>query len=190
MSQSTETDTSRRTQARRPDAATRVAGPRDAARAAGPRDAGTRRDAHAVTDLIEVLHSRGQRVTPQRLVILRELRRRATHTTAEEIHRAVGAQLPGVATPTVYATLDLLVELGFARRIDTGIAALYDARVEPHQHAVCRRCGAVRDVDGDVDAEPLLRAAAESGFEPDGAELIISGLCARCAAATEARPAA
>src|SRR5215472_2383089 len=96
-------------------------------------------------DLIEILHSRGQRVTPQRLVILRELRRRDHHATAEEIHRAVDRELPGMATPTVYATLDLFVELGLARRIDTGTAALYDTRLDPHQHAICRRCGRVQD---------------------------------------------
>ena len=141
-------------------------------------------------DLVEVLHARGQRVTSQRLVILDELRRCGTHVTAETIRRAVRPVLPGIATPTVYATLELLVELGLARRIDTGEAALYDARLEPHQHAVCRRCGAVTDVDGAIDAERMLRVARASGFEPHGAELIISGLCKRCASATEARPTA
>ena len=134
-------------------------------------------------DLIEILHARGQRVTPQRLVILRELRRRGRHATAEEIHRSVGGELPGMATPTVYATLDLFVELGLARRIDAGAAALYDARLDPHQHAVCRRCGRVQDVDGKIGAAALIRAAADAGFQPQGAELIISGLCAECAAA-------
>jgi Fe2+ or Zn2+ uptake regulation protein len=133
-------------------------------------------------DLVELLHSRGQRVTSQRLVILRELRRRRQHATAEEIHRAVHHELPGTATPTVYATLDLLVELGLARRIDTGTAALFDARLDPHQHAVCRRCGRVQDVDGLLDASTLLRAAGERGFHADSAELIISGLCEECAA--------
>ena len=133
-------------------------------------------------DLIEILHARGQRVTPQRLVILRELRRRDRHATAEEIHRAVDGELPGMATPTVYATLDLFVELGLARRIDTGTAALYDARLDPHQHAICRRCGRVEDVDGRISAGALIRAAQEGGFEPQSAELIISGLCAECAA--------
>jgi Fe2+ or Zn2+ uptake regulation protein len=133
-------------------------------------------------DLIELLHSRGQRVTSQRLVILRELRRRGRHATAEEIHRAVHHELPGTATPTVYATLDLFVELGLARRIDAGAAALYDARVEPHQHAVCRRCGRVQDVDGRLNAGALINGARESGFRPESAELIISGLCKKCAA--------
>jgi Fur family peroxide stress response transcriptional regulator len=131
-------------------------------------------------DLVELLHARGGRVTPQRLVILRELRRRGCHATAEEVHRAIDQELPGTATPTVYATLDLLVELGLARRIDTGTAAVYDARLDPHQHAVCRRCGRVQDVDGRLSAGAMVRAAEADGFQPHAAELIISGLCAEC----------
>jgi Fe2+ or Zn2+ uptake regulation protein len=133
-------------------------------------------------DLVELLHSRGQRVTCQRLVILRELRRRAHHATAEEIHRAVHRELPGTSTPTIYATLDLFVELGLTRRIETGTAALYDARLDPHQHAVCRRCGQVEDVDGRLNAGALFGAARGSGFQPESAELIIRGLCEECAA--------
>ena len=137
-------------------------------------------------DLVELLRARGHRVTSQRLVILRELRRRATHSTAEEIHAAVRDSLPGIATPTVYATLELLVDLGLVRRIDAGGPALYDAGVDPHQHAVCRHCGRVYDVDGRLDAEPLLRAARAAGFSADRAELIISGLCRQC---SKTRPA-
>ena len=140
-------------------------------------------------DLVELLHSRGQRVTSQRLVTLRELRRRAQHATAEEIHRAVLGELPGISVPTIYATLELFVELGLARRIETATAALYDAGLEPHQHAVCRRCGRVQDVDGRLNANAFLGAARAAGFEPNGAELIISGLCAECAAGAAGRVA-
>ena len=137
-----------------------------------------------VDDLVEVLHARGQRVTSQRLVILRELRRRAQHATAHEVCEAVRDELPGTSPPTVYATLDLLAELGLVRKLDAGVGvSLYDARTEAHQHMACRRCGLVEDLDGDLDAEPLLRAARAAGFAPAHAELVISGLCARCAAA-------
>lgn len=130
----------------------------------------------------EVLHVRGQRATPQRYTILRELRLRGHHATAEAIGRSVRAQLPGTSIPTVYATLELLVELGLARRIDTGIGpALYDGGTEPHQHMVCRRCGEVQDLPGDLDSTRLLTAAKATGFAADGAELVISGRCARCA---------
>ena len=135
-------------------------------------------------DLVELLHARGHRVTSQRLVILRELRRRATHCTAEEIGAAVRESLPSMATPTVYATLELLVDLGLVRRIDAGRpAVLYDARLEPHQHAVCRGCGEVRDVDGPLEADALVQSAVASGFRPARAELVILGLCQDCAEA-------
>jgi Fe2+ or Zn2+ uptake regulation protein len=134
-------------------------------------------------DLVALLHARGQRVTSQRLVILRELRRRRHHAPAEDILRAVRDDLPGTSPPTVYATLDLLVELGLARKVDAGVGvALYDGRRDPHQHTVCRRCGRIDDLDGEVDARALLRRADAAGFKPARAELIISGLCAECAA--------
>ncbi len=141
----------------------------------------------AQQDLIHLLRDRGMRVTPQRLVILRELHRLGRHATAEEIHRAVNDELPGISTPTVYATLDLLVELGLARKLDIGTrGALYDARVEAHQHMVCRRCGRVDDLDGSFNASRLLRLATDAGFQPEGAELVISGPCADCAKAQQA----
>jgi Fe2+ or Zn2+ uptake regulation protein len=132
-------------------------------------------------DLTTLLHERGQRATPQRLVILRELRRRAHHATAEQIGGAVREELPGTSIPTVYATLDLLVELGLARRIDAGAGpTLYDGRTQPHQHTVCRRCGRVDDLDGDLDADALLSAAVRTGFAARSVELVISGLCRDC----------
>ena len=134
-------------------------------------------------DLTTLLHKRGQRATPQRLVILRELRRRAHHATAEQIGSAVREELPGTSIPTVYATLDLLVELGLARRVDAGAGpTLYDGRGEPHQHTVCRRCGRVDDLDGELDTDALLSAAARTGFAAQSVELVIAGLCRDCSA--------
>ncbi len=134
-------------------------------------------------DLVGLLHDRGQRATPQRLVILRELQRRGRHATADEIRRWTRDELPGTSTPTVYATLELLVELGLARRVDAGSGAtLYDPRIEPHHHAVCSRCGRIDDLDGEVDVNELRRRAAGTGFRPEGVQVVISGVCAACAA--------
>jgi Fur family ferric uptake transcriptional regulator/Fur family peroxide stress response transcriptional regulator len=117
------------------------------------------------------------------VVILRELRRHGGHVTAEAIHRAVHRDLPGTSIPTVYAGLDLLVELGLARKLDLGLgAAIYDARTEAHQHAVCRRCGRIEDLDIELDPQVLLTQAGARGFKPRATELVITGLCAECAA--------
>jgi Fe2+ or Zn2+ uptake regulation protein len=132
--------------------------------------------------LTDALHTRGLRATSQRLVIHDALVRARRHVTAEQVREAVAHRLPGVSLPTVYATLDLLEELGLVRRLRAGAGAvLYDPRAEPHEHAVCRVCGAVEDLDGAVDASAALRAAEQTGFRPDGADTVISGVCARCA---------
>ena len=132
-------------------------------------------------EFASILHARGQRATPQRYAILRELRERGQHATAEEIGRAVRAQMGGTSGPTVYATLDLLVELGLARRIDTGHGpAVYDGGPEPHHHMVCRQCGEVSDLTGELDTAHWMAAAGATGFRPEGAELVVSGVCANC----------
>src|ERR1700737_742876 len=93
------------------------------------------------------LRERGHRVTPQRLVIHRALAARQQHVTAEQVLELVSQSLPGTSLPTVYATLELFEELGLVRRVSTGSGAvLFDSRVVPHAHAVCRHCGSVADV--------------------------------------------
>jgi Fe2+ or Zn2+ uptake regulation protein len=132
--------------------------------------------------LVALLRARGQRVTSQRLVILRELARNRGHATAEEIRTAVAPDLPGISAPTVYASLELFVELGLARKLDIGSGgALFDGRIDPHQHTVCRVCRRVDDLDGSFEPSALIRAAERSGFHAERAEVIVSGLCARCA---------
>jgi Fe2+ or Zn2+ uptake regulation protein len=131
----------------------------------------------------EALRERGQRVTPQRLVVARVLDELQRHATAETVFGHVSARMPGVSLPTVYATLELLEELGLVVRVASeGGAVVYDPRTDDHHHLVCRRCGAIADVDADVPADAVLGAARAAGFAPDSAQVVVKGLCADCAA--------
>ena len=134
--------------------------------------------------LSQVLRERGQRVTPQRLAIARTVRELDRHTTAETVFGHVSEQMPGVSLPTVYATLDLLEELGLVRRVPTEAGtAVYDPRTEDHHHLVCRQCGEIMDVDAPVDRGELLDAARARGFAADDAQVVVRGVCADCRAA-------
>jgi Fe2+ or Zn2+ uptake regulation protein len=140
--------------------------------------------------LAERLRERGLRVTSQRLVIHRALRARDQHLTAEQVLDAIADALPGTSLPTVYATLELLEELGLARRVSTGTGPLlFDSRVSPHAHTVCRRCGTLADLEQPVESGGALALARATGFAPDHAQLVIWGLCARCQAELAAPPA-
>lgn len=136
--------------------------------------------------LAELLRSRGMRVTAQRVVIHDALAQAGRHLTAEQVREAVQDRLPGISLPTVYATLELLEELDLVRRVSTGTGAvLFDSRVSPHAHTVCRRCGALADLDTPGEAHEALRCATDAGFAPDHAQVLVWGLCADCRGAAE-----
>ncbi len=126
--------------------------------------------------LSAVLHERGQRVTPQRLVINRPV-------TADEVLAAVADRLPNVSLPTVYSTLELFEDLGLVHRIGVSQGPLlYDPRPEPHDHMVCDNCGKVEDLQTGVQLGRAFDRAKRDGFSPRRAEVRVNGLCADCAA--------
>ena len=136
-------------------------------------------------DLIERLRARGQRVTSQRLVINRMLRKRDQHVTAEEVLGAVTQTLPGTSLPTVYATLELFEQLGIVRRVNSaGGAVVFDSRTVEHHHLICRSCGAVQDLDHEIALDGVLAAARDTGFAPGRAAIVVDGICSRCGGET------
>src|SRR4051794_21623386 len=90
--------------------------------------------AAAADRLTAALRERGLRVTTQRVVLFESLLALDRHVTAEEVARAAGARLPGLALPTVYAALDLFEDLGLVRRISAGGAVLFDPVADGHAH--------------------------------------------------------
>jgi Fur family ferric uptake transcriptional regulator len=131
-------------------------------------------------ELTELLRSRDLRVTSQRLLIHRALRKLAGHVSAEEIYEEVGPSLPGITHQTVYSTLQLLSELGVARRVIAPGPAKFETRLEEHHHMGCRACGALVDLDEHVELEGLLGGAREAGFQAESAMVTVVGLCADC----------
>jgi Fe2+ or Zn2+ uptake regulation protein len=131
--------------------------------------------------LTQLLRDRGQRVTSQRLLVHRFLREHDGHLTAEQVLAGVSDALPGMALPTVYATLELFEELGVVRRVQTaGGTMVFDPRTDPHHHMTCRNCGRVEDVEAPVELAGVLRRARRAGFSAEHAEVVVSGLCSAC----------
>jgi Fur family ferric uptake transcriptional regulator/Fur family peroxide stress response transcriptional regulator len=137
------------------------------------------------SQLTTALRARGQRVTSQRVVIHRALQQLGHHASAEQVLDLVRDRLPGISLPTVYSTLELFEELGIARRVTGGRRLggpiLYDPRIDPHHHLVCRRCGRLEDLEAPLDDSAVLEAARRQGWVPDGSELVLTGLCPSCA---------
>ncbi|MHB2001172.1 MAG: Fur family transcriptional regulator [Solirubrobacteraceae bacterium] len=127
------------------------------------------------------LRERACRVTSQRILVYRALCERQAHLTAEQVLAAVQGTLPKISLPTIYATLELLEEIGLVRRLSAGTGALlFESRVARHSHAVCRSCGSVLDIDEPPSANAALVSAAAAGFAPEEAQVLVTGLCQAC----------
>jgi len=106
------------------------------------------------------------------------------HAAADAIIEAVRAELGAVSTQGVYDVLRVCSDVGIVRRIQpAGGPARYELRVgDNHHHLVCRRCGAVSDVDCAVGAAPCLAPSDHLGFDVDEAEVVFWGFCPDCRA--------
>src|SRR5436190_475028 len=131
-------------------------------------------------DLTTALRERGMRVTPQRVVVHLALQELDRHVTADELLDAVTERLPSVSLPTIYATLELLEELGMVRRVQRAGTALFDPRTAPHHHLVCTSCGSVEDLEGELETSALERAAGRHGFKHERVEALVHGRCRDC----------
>ena len=127
------------------------------------------------------------RLTRYRKVVLEILRSTEAHPSAAEIYRLVRRRRPGVAYATIYNSLDWLEQNNFIRRVDfVEEAARYDPIVERHDHLVCDRCGALKDVWLKLPAQMLGRAARDERFRIERYRTEVFGLCGECVRANEA----
>jgi Fur family peroxide stress response transcriptional regulator len=123
--------------------------------------------------LTDALRTRGQRVTLPRLMVHRFVTSAPRHVTADDIH----AELPSLSFGTIYSTLDLLEELGLVRRVSTlEGAAVYDSRTDAHDHAICRVCGRMFD----LEPQAVSATAVPHGFHAERTQVEVIGVCARC----------
>jgi Fur family transcriptional regulator, zinc uptake regulator len=107
----------------------------------------------------------------------------------EELSRREGKQ---VAPPTVYRTLDFLIEHGFVHKIESLNAYAPCEHLDHAHHGmllICKACGRSEEIeDGDV-MRAIGETAAAARFSLKRVMVEAQGLCRRCASA-EMRPSA
>ena len=136
-----------------------------------------------MTDAGQAPTTRALRSTRQRAAVSAMLDRLDDFRSAQEIHEELRRGGEGIGLTTVYRTLQTLADGGEVDVLRTGTGEAVYRRcttAEHHHHLVCRRCGAVVDVDCAVGEAPCLEASGLAGFRVDEAELTFWGLCPSC----------
>jgi Fe2+ or Zn2+ uptake regulation protein len=128
----------------------------------------------------ESLEDSGLRCTPQRYAVMAFLLQHSGHPTAAEIFKAVNRTDPRCSRATTYNNLRDLVRAGLVREVAVeGRAARFDAKGKRHHHFICDRCGNVEDVEWYDVPKPASGSLGKRVLRR--CELILRGLCTRCA---------
>ena len=120
-------------------------------------------------------------LTRQREVVLRVIRDAQSHLTANEVFTAAKALLPSISFATVYNSLRYLKDAGHIAEIKFGDgASRFDRMTHRHDHAICTACGKLVDIEMEIPAEIVKRAARYSKFKPESLEFTLRGVCPEC----------
>ncbi len=137
----------------------------------------------APAELTELFRSQGLKITPQRVAIFEALHGNDAHPTADSVYDTVAADMPSISLRTVYQTLNDLTSMGELHQLQFGVgSARFDPNTTAHHHAVCERCGQVRDLAVDFDGVDMPRARSGhlQGFRVTATEVVFRGLCQAC----------
>jgi Fur family ferric uptake transcriptional regulator len=121
------------------------------------------------------------RITPQRQVILEELRMADSHLTADEVYKMVRARLPRISLGTVYRNLEILSRLGMIYKLELGgMQKRFDGKTQDHYHLRCVRCGRIEDVPLEPQTGLEESVEALTDHKVLGHRLEFIGLCLTC----------
>lgn len=143
---------------------------------------------HCVEDALRlarrVCEQKGQRFTSLRQAVLELVWSCHKPLGAYEIidllsHREGRRIMP----PTVYRTLDFLVELGLVHKISSinaFIGCPFPERRHSHIFLLCRECSCTLECSTEKLSDPIQQLAIDHGFELEAQNIELSGLCPRC----------
>ena len=123
-----------------------------------------------------------QRNTLQKRIVSDVFCSMHNHPSAGMVYDAVQEKFPGISRATVYRILAEAAEEGKIQRLKlTDANDRFDITTGKHYHVICRRCGAVADVNATINDQALTEEAIGcEDFLVDGCHVEFSGICKAC----------
>ena len=145
----------------------------------------TKADSAWAEHALAALSSAGYRRGGARTAVVEALARHDCAVTALDLDDELRRRKPAVGRASVYRALEQLEQLGLVQRLEVSRGVAGYERVEPdgehHHHAICRRCGRMVPFE-DPPLEPAIsKLSSEMSFEVPDHDVILRGLCERCA---------
>ena len=120
------------------------------------------------------------RMTNQREMILRELKKSKGHLTADELYERVKKFMPRISLATVYRNLEILSDVNMIRKLEiSGRQKRFDSELEDHDHIYCVECHRIENLEISKNQVELPVEDA-NGYTITGRRLEVTGVCPRC----------
>ena len=136
---------------------------------------------HALARLAEAGYRRGG----ARTAVVETLAGHACAVTALELEDELRGRDVRVGRASVYRALEVLEELGLVQRFEAARGIASYERIDPsghhHHHAICRRCGRMEPFEDRALEQAIGEVAAQVPFEVAEHDVVLRGLCERCA---------
>lgn len=132
--------------------------------------------------IIQKLRDNGNKITPQRLAIIKILAKSEGHPSVENIHVQIKKDFPTMSLATVYKNIVLIKSLGEVLELGFPDGSnRYDGnRPNPHPHAICIKCKKIVDPNlGNLD-EMKKEVELETNFKILNHRLDFFGICKNC----------
>ena len=125
----------------------------------------------------------GQRMTPQRRLLLDIIEASGRHLDADELFMIAKRKDSRISLSTVYRNLNLLKEMGLvAERHFVEDHHHYEMKgLSEHCHLVCKNCGTVFEFETPLTNHLRKLVTKDMQFDVGDVEISIQGICAKCA---------
>jgi Fe2+ or Zn2+ uptake regulation protein len=121
------------------------------------------------------------RKSQQRERILEILKETKSHPTADWIYMRLKEEIPDLSLGTVYRNLKVLMEQGHIQKLPFGSTFdRFEAKIAPHYHLVCEKCGLVEDFEMPQYSSINSQAEKMSAFKISRHRIDFFGLCEKC----------
>ncbi|MCH5336298.1 MAG: peroxide-responsive transcriptional repressor PerR [Campylobacter sp.] len=97
-------------------------------------------------ELLQLLKEHELKVTPQRLCVLKILKRHE-HPNIDELYAEIKQEYPSISLATVYKNINTLQQQGLVVEVNVANQkTCYDIYEQEHIHIICNKCGHIEDM--------------------------------------------
>jgi Fur family peroxide stress response transcriptional regulator len=121
------------------------------------------------------------KITPQRIVIYRELLNSKDHPYAEVLHKRVKKIIPDISLDTVNRTLLTFSKIGLVKNVEGyGEPRRYDPDLKNHHHCRCLSCNTIIDFDHKPYDDIMIPGRIGKRFTVTNKKVLLEGYCDKC----------